>query len=291
MSFLPPARTLREAASRLLGATAATALLVLGAACGSASDRETDGTPGDPAEGAAVLDSPVTLVAAVGPSTGPVAPEVVVDETPPGLAVTSPAPGASVAQSSWLFEGFTEPGATVLVGDVETIATETGRWSVELALNEGPNTAVVTTKDAAGNEFHKEVTVNFEKPKPVVYEPPKETKEEHKPKPEANEVKEKHHDFTAWTKFGICSKEPFAKTGGAGGEGNKETDVLTKFKGNGVPGTLVTVTSPYGGGTAEVDDSGYWWIKVEFGDGAAQTEFTAVVTSGTDVARFACGAN
>ena len=50
------------------------------------------------------------------------------------------------------------------------------------------------------------------------------------------------------------------------------------------------MTSPYGGGTAEVDDSGYWWIKVDFEDGAADAEFTSVVTSGEHVARFHCGA-
>lgn len=290
MSFLLQPHDLRATAPRLIGGAAAAAVLVLGAACSSGSAADIDGAAADTSEDTAALSDGVTLVAAVGPSVGPIEPEVVIDETPPGLAVTSPAPGSSVGQSSFVFAGFTEPGATVAVGNVETIATESGHWSVELELSEGPNTAVVKTKDAAGNEFHKEVIVNYEKPLPYVekpkpvYEPPK---DEHKPNPEATVVKEKHYEFTAWTKFGICTTEPFAKTGG---EGSKDTDVLTKFKGNGVPGTLVTVTSPYGGGTAEVDDSGYWWVKIEFTEGAAQAEFTAVVTTGEHVARFRCGA-
>ena len=265
---------------------AAAALLVLGAAC-SSSGAASEGGPGDAGESAAAE----SLVTAVGPSVGPIEPEVVVDETPPGLAVTSPAPGARVASPTYVFEGFTEPGATVTVGEVQTVATESGRWSVELELDEGANTAMVTTKDAAGNEFHKEITVSYEKPLPVVekpkpvYEAPK---EEHQPKPEATPIKEQHHEFSAWTKYGICSVEPYSKTGG---EGSKDSpEVLTKFKGSGVPGTAVTVVSEFGGGIVEVNDDGYWWIQIEFSEGAAATKFTATVTSGDHVARFHCGA-
>ena len=53
---------------------------------------------------------------------------------------------------------------------------------------------------------------------------------------------------------------------------------------------MVTVTSEFGGGLVTVGDAGYWWIKVEFTDGAAQSEFTATVTHGDNTARFRCGA-
>ena len=43
----------------------------------------------------------------------------------------------------------------------------------------------VVTKDEAGNEFEQTVTFDYEKPKPVVYEPPKdEPREEPKPAPQ-----------------------------------------------------------------------------------------------------------
>ena len=285
----PLTRTdLCAAAPRLLSATLASAVVLLGAACGSASADDVDLVPDELVEDVAATSATEALVVAVGPSVGPVAPTVEQDVTPPGLVVVSPVPGSQVDQSSFVFEGFTEPGATVAAGDTTTVAEESGRWSLELVLAEGQNVAAITSTDSAGNEFQKIVTVNFEKPKPdpIVVKPPK---EEHQPKPPAADepAKEPNHEFSAWTKFGICSTEPFAKTGG---EGSKDTDVLTKFKGSGVPGTKVTVISPYGGGMAEVDDSGYWWIKVEFTDGAAADEFTAVVTNGDHVARFRCGA-
>jgi len=294
---------LRPRAPRLAGLAVASVVLLLGAACSSGVDAA-DGEPSlgaDEGSGelaAASGDRPDSLVVAVGPSVGAVEAAIEEDVTPPGLVVFPAEPASGVADGTVVFEGFSEPGAVVAAGEISTVAADSGRWSLELVLAEGEDSAVVTTKDAAGNEFHKEVTVNFEKPAPVVYEPPKkehepaletkpDTKPEYEPKPEATPKKEQHHEFTAWTKFGICTTEPFEKTGG---EGSKETDVLTKFKGNGIPGTAVTVISPYGGGIVEVDDSGYWWIKIEFSDGAAQDEFTAIVTSGDDKAWFHCGA-
>ena len=288
-----PTPTVRGA-PRALGLLVASATLLLGAACSSASASDADLHPDSPEADTAPLATGPALVVALGPSAGAVAPLIEVDETPPVLVIISPLPNSQVDASTFVFEGFSEPGAIVAAGEITTVAEDNGRWSLALSLDEGQNTAVLTSTDAAGNEIEKVVTVHFEQPKPVVLEPLKEEhdpkpepKEEYEPKPEPTQVKEPNKDFTAWTKFGICTVEPFQKTGG---EGSKDTDVLTKFKGTGIPGSTVTVISPYGGGLVEVDDSGYWWIKVEFSDGATEAEFTAIVTNGDHQARFRCGA-
>lgn len=288
--------------------------LLLGAACSAASgaDVDAESAEGDTAT-VARLDGARPL--ALGPSTGPVgaaaledAPPVVTDVTPPGLVVISPLHQASVDAQHFVFEGITEPGAIVSAGSIETVAAENGRWSIGITLAEGENVAVIKTTDDYGNSHEKEVVVSYEKPKPYVYVPPKEEHKEPKPdyheeKPHAEKpeyekpkpveehvekpVKEPVYEFTARTKYGICTVEWVEK---AGGEGSKDTDVLTKFIGNGVPGTAVKITSEYGSAITEVNDDGVWWVKLDFEPGAAEDEFWAVVTSGERSFGFLCGA-
>lgn len=283
---------------RLVAAVSGT-LLLLGSACATA-DAEDPNVAADAAseEAAASRENGAGLVA-LGPPSGPVRagePDDATepDETPPGLVILSKAKGSTVDDSRLVFSGFSEPGATVTAGESTTVTGEDGRWHLELSIEAGQDTAVVVATDAEGNEFKKEVTVKIEEPKPVAYEPPKEKpieqpKEEHKPKPEIEKPapeKEPQHEFTAWTKFGICTEHPVEKTGG---EGSKDNDVLTKFKGSGIPGTAVIVTSEFGEGITEVNDDGYWWIQIEFEAGAAEAEFTARVTNGDHAAFFRCG--
>jgi len=111
---------------------------------------------------------------------------------------------------------------------------------------------VIKATDDHGNSHEKEVVVSYEKPKPYVYVLPKE--EHKKPKPveeyaDKPPVKDPVYDFTARTKYGICTVEWIEKVGG---EGSKDTDVLTKFIGNGIPDTAVKITSEYGNAITSV---------------------------------------
>jgi hypothetical protein len=289
-----PASVSLFARSQLGLALAAAAALTFAAACGGAEDS----SPAGDGTVAFIEGEGVSLVAA-GPVVAPVidiaaVDEAPPDETPPGLVVVSPVPGSSVTDTNYVFQGFSEPGATVTVDNISTVANEAGRWSVSIVLEEGENEHKVTATDESGNTFEKEFTVNCEKKKPeVVYEPPKK-EETHKdePKPAAEEEKphkEASYEFTAWVKFGVCQEHPLEQVGGGGGGKDADDELLTKFKGSGVPGTLVTVTSPFGGGSTEVGSDGYWYIKVQFEPGAAEDDFTALVTNGDHRARFKCG--
>ena len=294
--------------ARPLFAAVGGVVLLFGSACAAADveDREVSLDPA-PDEAAASLPDDEPALVAIGPGSGPIldgesdeaaeVEPVKPDETPPGLVVLSVAPGPLAEDSHVVFKGFSEPGTTVTAGEATTVTGDDGRWYLELAIEEGEDT-VVTSTDAAGNEIEKEVTVTFEEPepKPVVYEQPREEpreepkeepREEPKEKPEPSLEKEPQHEFTAWTKFGICTEHPVEKTGGEGSEEGSE--VLTKFAGTGIPGTAVIVDSDYGEAITEVNDDGYWWIQMEFRDGAGEAEFTAVVRDGERAAWFRCG--
>lgn len=75
---------------------------------------------------------------------------VIVDTTPPLLAVLSPANGSLVARRTLTITGTTESGAWIEVGAARARASG-GGFAVEVALSEGTNTFRVVARDEAGN--------------------------------------------------------------------------------------------------------------------------------------------
>lgn len=84
------------------------------------------------------------------------------DTTPPNLRVTSPQDGATVDDAFVTFEGTTEPGARVLSNRFEADVDENGDWSLSLVVQAGPNGAVFTAIDSAGNETSVRLVVHLE---------------------------------------------------------------------------------------------------------------------------------
>jgi hypothetical protein len=85
---------------------------------------------------------------------------VVRDTSAPSLALSSPAAGAVLDDSSATVEGVTEAGATVTVNGVQAPVTVAGGFSVRVALGNGTTTLTVTVADALGNNLttSREVT-------------------------------------------------------------------------------------------------------------------------------------
>jgi hypothetical protein len=93
------------------------------------------------------------------------------DTTPPRLEVDSPRDGDTVSDRVVTFRGHTEPGADVFSGPFAAEVTEDGDWEVLLVLSVGDNGAIITARDAAGNETEVRLVVTYE-PETTTTKPP-----------------------------------------------------------------------------------------------------------------------
>jgi hypothetical protein len=96
--------------------------------------------------------------------------QIVLDTTPPSLAISAPASGSNVSQPSVAVQGTTEAGATVWVNGV-VASNGTAAWSARVVLAEGNNTILVLAQDAAGNFATQSILVAY---MPVDYVTPDE---------------------------------------------------------------------------------------------------------------------
>lgn len=117
---------------------------------GAASTEQTPTASGQPATSGfagttsqSVLPSPVPTVAQI------------------TLAITSPANGSTVTNPNLVLQGVTLPKADVFVNDSEVMADAKGNFTIQVALDEGDNTIVVTANDANGSYAEKEMTVTY----------------------------------------------------------------------------------------------------------------------------------
>ncbi len=84
-----------------------------------------------------------------GPATRVRSFEVVLDDTPPALAVHFPE--GDVPHGSVVLRGATEPGSVLFVGETRVPVDDGGRFEHELSLRQGYNFVVVQAVDKAGN--------------------------------------------------------------------------------------------------------------------------------------------
>jgi len=170
----------------------------------------------------------------------------VVDTTPPRLEVTSPTDGEHLNTKIVTFSGITEPDASVTAsGKFPANVESSGSWSVDLVLSPGANGVVFRALDPAGNESEVRMTVHLDVEPPAV----------------TTTTTVAEWGFTATQQYGSCS-EPIPY------------DV---FSGIAKPGTTVSITSPYGGGTTSVDGNGKWNVKIEFPSAPYNEQFTVTV--------------
>ncbi len=90
---------------------------------------------------------------------------VVLNRTPPTLAVTRPLPGGSVVGPTFLVEGKTEPGATVTVNDHTVVPAPDGTFGDTVTVSAAaPFTVTVVATDRAGNTTTQRVPVTVTLP-------------------------------------------------------------------------------------------------------------------------------
>lgn len=94
------------------------------------------------------------------------------DTSAPSLRITSPEDGATVTDDLVTFEGTTERGARVSSGRFEADVDDDGNWSIQLVVTPGPNGALITARDDAGNKTTVRIVVHYEDPNPTTTAPP-----------------------------------------------------------------------------------------------------------------------
>ncbi len=161
------------------------------------------------------------------------------DVTPPPLAISFPEAGYVSETNVLRFEGTTEVGATVSVGPYRADVDRTGHWSLTLVLRPGNNIARFQAADAAGNTATAAVMVEFRAPTTTIATA----------------------EFAARFTWGECSLVP----------------PYDEYHGTGQPGSKVTVSSPFGGGSTTVKESGEWYLKVEFPEAPINETFVVDV--------------
>jgi outer membrane biosynthesis protein TonB len=196
------------------------------------------------------------------------------DTVTPRIQILSPDPDSSVKTSSVLVVGLTEPGAKVTYpADRPIEVGEDGMWSVEVRLEAGENRLTFTATDAAGNQATASVTVTRVVDRPRVTttttKPPDATTTTTTTKPpDTTTTTTKppvEWTFTAHNTYGSCEEDP-------------PYDV---YFGTGKPGTAITISSEFGGGTTEVGENGEWSLKVFFPEAPTELVFTVKVTDFT----------
>lgn len=194
-------------------------------------------TPPEP-----VVVPPTTLAESTTTSAAP-ATTPAPDLEPPPLTITFPQPGHVSETKTIRFEGTTEAGATVTAGRYAADVDAEGNWSITLVLGEGTTTARFVATDAAGNSSTASVAVEFAPPATATTKPA--------------EVA----PFKAFFTWGECAIDP----------------PYDEYYGKGEPGSTITVTSPYGGGSTVVKESGEWYVKVEFPEAPSNKTFVVKV--------------
>jgi hypothetical protein len=190
---------------------------------------------------AAIILPPPTTVPAPPPTT------TTADLTPPAIEITSPSNGTVLREKSVTFLGTTEPGAEVRSGRYGADVSEDGEWSLMLILAKGSNMVTFVAEDAAGNEAATSVTVTYEP------EPP----------PTTTSTTKAPAEFKAFAKYLSCESSP----------------PFDEYYGTAAPGTIVTISSEYGGATAEAGPSGEWQVKVFFETAPYGVTFEVTVSS------------
>ncbi len=105
-----------------------------------------------------------TVVGPEGESTHSAPVEVALDAEPPPLAVSTPKKGALVGGDRVQVSGKTQDGAVVTVrntttGTAATAVATGGAFAIEITLNNGANSLVVTATDQAGNTKSAKIDV------------------------------------------------------------------------------------------------------------------------------------
>jgi hypothetical protein len=238
----------------LAGATAAVLAVVALLVVAPPGEESTDFTPSTVAV-TTVPSVPSTVDVTI-PTTTPLNPDrlipvpipdlqdrpVQADIEPPELVIVSPADGEHVITGRVVVEGYTEIGAGLASSGGERIDVDhEGHWSHVVSLALGENSVGYVAIDGAGNETRLAIVI-------VRDAPPTTTTTQPRPKDTTTTTKARTWEFTAHSTYGTCAEDP----------------PYDAYYGRGKPGTEITVSSEFGGGSTMVGHNGEWEIKVFF---------------------------
>jgi hypothetical protein len=161
---------IEEAATPPTEASARVASAVLALRVSDAESRTatTQGTAEPSTTSSTVSDATTTTVAATAaaapdPTTSSTAAPKQ-DTTPPSIKVTSHDDGDTVSNRIVSFIGTTEPGVSVASGPYEADVSDNGNWELSLVMAPGPNGALFTATDAAGNTASARIVLTYDPP-------------------------------------------------------------------------------------------------------------------------------
>jgi hypothetical protein len=206
--------------------------------------------------------------APVVPPAGVDVPDATVDIEPPFISILSPLDGATLERSVVRFSGITEPGATVTAsGKFAASVDGDGTWWVDLVLAPGANGVVFLAQDRAGNETEARMTVYFEVPDVTTTTAAPVTTTTAAPVTTTvapTTTVPTTWEFVANQKYGWCEQPvPY-----------------DEFSGKATPGSTVTISSAYGGGSTVAAENGAWNLTVEFPSAPYNEVFTVTASDG-----------
>ena len=267
--------------------TAALALGLLVAACGDGAPLNDAGDDGDTTRTTddAAGDSLVAVAAA---ASGDAATEsdgaelAEAENSTPTLMLTSHQTNEVVQSSTIEIRGVADPGSRIFTGTTFAEVGPYGHWAVDVELKPGPNFRLFEVIDVNGETTKQSIILNYDPPLVASAESPKSGSHD------ANKTEDWKHDgskhdenkdgawsggeisFSAHQKYGFCGEDP-------------PYDV---FSGKAAPGTTVSVTSPYGSGSAVAGGDGHWRVKVHFPSAPLNTPFTVTASDGSTSKEF-----
>lgn len=253
----------RSSGYALAGAAAAVFAVIAMLSFATPSDDVTDVTNTTTAPPTTVAEVPIdTTLPANGPErVVPVVPPVVTergpagDTTPPLLTIVSPETGVHTTRSSAVVTGLTEQGTKVAgPSDVTIEVDREGVWRTTVSLDVGENRFRFVATDTAGNTSTASLVINRDAPPTTTTTKPSDTT--------TTTTEAPGWEFTAHKTYGSCS----------------ETPPYDIYYGTGKPGTEITVTSDYGGGSTVIQENGEWSVKVFFTEPPANVGFLVKVT-------------
>lgn len=170
---------------------------------------------------------------------------------------TTPTAPATTAPAATAAPPTTAPSATVATSVPPTVATSVTSAAPTTAASAvppaaAPDTTVAPVDTAPAPEPDPAATAA---PAPDTTAPPA-------PEPTAPPTTARPTvAFTAAQAFGSCDENP----------------PYDEFSGTATPGSRITVSSPYGGGSVTADGTGHWWVRITFPTAPVGESFTVRV--------------
>ena len=193
----------------------------------------------------------------------------------PELQVVSHEANATVTEQQVQFRGVATAGSVVIADATVAESGRYGHWAITLELEPAPNLMIFTMIDAVGATSKESILVHYA-PIPVAASASTAAKADppppHAQKPASKDARAglSAGAFSAHQKYGSCGEDP-------------PYDV---FSGTAAAGAAISISSPYGSGSAVADEHGSWWVTVYFPTAPNGQTFEVTASDGSNARTF-----